>query len=186
MWLGGGELVERLSSIRTEAHTEVAGGTRLDIDRDGLRMFAKKPLLGWGLGTFPEIYPQFRTFYTNFFINAAHNDYVQLLVEAGILGLAAMIWLLVCAYRNGIKKLKDWPRDTNGSLALASMLGITGILLHSFVDFNLQIPANAAIFYVLCVLAAMDPRFGQFQRRSRRSRTEALPDLSTGTFSSVS
>jgi O-antigen ligase len=185
VWLGGGELADRLSSIKTEAHTEVGGGTRLDIDRDGLRMFAQKPVLGWGLGTFPEIYPQFRTFYTNFFINAAHNDYVQLLVETGLLGFAIMIWLLVAVYRNGIKKLKDWPRDTNGALALAALLGISGILFHSFVDFNMQIPSNAAIFYLLCALAAMEPRFGQFQRKSRKKRGDPLPDLSTGTFSSL-
>jgi O-antigen ligase len=186
LWLGGGELVDRMSSIRTETHAEVTGGTRLDIDRDGLHMFARKPVLGWGLGTFPEVYPQFRTFYTNFFINAAHNDYVQLLVEMGALSLATMIWLLLLVYRNGIKKLKDWPRDTNGALALAALLGISGILFHSLVDFNLQIPANAAIFYMLCVLAAMEPRFGQFQRRARKQRAEALPDLSTGHFSSLS
>lgn len=186
VWLGGGELVDRLASIKTEAHAEVSGGTRLDIDRDGLRMFAKKPVLGWGLGTFPEIYPQFRTFYTNFFINAAHNDYVQLLVEMGLSGFAAMVWLLVVVYRNGIRKLKDWPHDTNGAIALAALLGITGILFHSFVDFNLQIPANAAIFYILCTLAAMENRFGQFQRKARKKHGDPLPDLSAGTFSSLS
>ena len=41
-------------------------------------------------------------------------------------------------------------------LSLAALLGCTGILVHSFVDFNLQIPANAAFFYVLCALAASD------------------------------
>ncbi len=46
-------------------------------------------------------------------------------------------------------------------LALAALLGVTGILVHSLVDFNLQIPANAALFYVLCVLAAMDSKFGK-------------------------
>ena len=65
------------------------------------------------------------------------------------------------------------------------MLGITGILFHSLVDFNLQIPANAAIFYVLCALAAMEPRFGEFQRKARKKRGDPLPDLSTGTFSSL-
>jgi O-antigen ligase len=184
-WLGGGDLVDRMTSIRTEAHAELSGGTRLDIDRDGLKMFEKKPVLGWGLGTFPEVYPQFRTFYTNFFINAAHDDYLQLLVETGVLGFAVMIWMMVSVYRHGIRKLRGWPRDTNGALALAAMLGVTGILFHSLVDFNLQIPANAAIFYVLCVLAAMEPRFGQFQRRARKRRVEALPDLSAGSFSSL-
>ncbi|PYV71796.1 MAG: hypothetical protein DMG96_28055 [Acidobacteria bacterium] len=50
------------------------------------------------------------------------------------------------------------------------MIGCTGILLHSFVDFNLQIPANAALFYVLCALAVsgriVSPREGRLQTRS--------------------
>jgi hypothetical protein len=40
-------------------------------------------------------------------------------------------------------------------------LGVTGLLVHSFVDFNLQIPANAALFYALCAAAAMKPHFGR-------------------------
>lgn len=54
-------------------------------------------------------------------------------------------------YRNAWKKLRDWPHEITGAVARACMLGCTGILVHSFVDFNLQIPANAAWFYVLCV-----------------------------------
>ena len=180
-WLGGPELIKRLGSIQTEAHAELSGGTRLAIDRDGLRMFAKKPILGWGLGTFPEVYPQFRSFYTNFFVNAAHNDYVQLLVDTGTLGFGVMLWLMFEVYRNAVKKLGDWPGETNGSLALASMLGVTGILMHSFVDFNLQVPANAALFYVLCAVAAFEPsRFGQFQRRSRKRLQHVISELSLG------
>src|SRR6478736_4050986 len=44
---------------------------RLDILKDSLRMFALKPFLGWGLGTFQDVYPSFRSFYTMFFVNAA-------------------------------------------------------------------------------------------------------------------
>ena len=53
------------------------------------------------------------------------------------------------------------------------MLGATGILVHSFEDFNLQIPANAALFYVLCAIAASDTKFAT-HRRARRSRASAL------------
>ena len=79
---------KRLATIHAETRTELSGGTRLDIDRDALHMFARKPVLGWGLGVFPDVYPQFRSFHTNFFINEAHNDYLQLLVEMGGLGFA--------------------------------------------------------------------------------------------------
>jgi len=176
VWLGGGELAKRLASIHAETRTELSGGTRLDIDRDALKMFAQKPLSGWGLGVFPDVYPQFRSFHTNFFINEAHNDYLQLLVEMGSLGFAAMLWFLFALYRNAVKKLKNWSEDNNGAIALAAMLGVTGILVHSFVDFNLQIPANAALFYVLCVVAAMDAKFGRLRRRQVR-RLDVIEEI---------
>ncbi|MBZ5722049.1 MAG: O-antigen ligase family protein [Acidobacteriia bacterium] len=177
-WLGGGELTQRLASIHTEAQQELSEGTRLAMDRDGLKMFARKPVLGWGLGVFPEVYPQFRSFYTNFFVNAAHNDYVQLLVETGLLGFAVLLWYVVVLYRSALKKTRNWTTDTSGAVALAALLGCTGILVHSFLDFNLQIPANAALFYVLSVIAAMEPRFGLTRHRSLSRSRELISQLS--------
>jgi len=167
-WLGGGELSERIASIQSTAKTELSGGMRLSIDRDALKMLTHKPVLGWGLSTFPEVYPEFRSFYTNLSVDAAHNDYLQLLVEMGALGFVTVLWFLVVLYRCAVMKLKAWPHDINSSLSLAALLGVTGILVHSFVDFNLQIPANAALFYGLCVIAAMEPRFG-LQRSKHRA-----------------
>lgn len=174
-WLGGGELASRIESIHRETRTELSGGTRMDLTRDGLKMFRTRPILGFGLGTFPDVYPRYRSFYTTFFVNAAHNDYVQLLVEMGALGFATMLWLLLSVYRGALKKLHNWSEDTNGALALAAMLGCTGILVHSALDFNLQIPANAALFYVLCTLAAMEPRFGT-NRRVLRKHSRAVAE----------
>ncbi len=172
-WLGGKELTTRIASISTEARTEISGGTRLSIDRDALHMFRGKPILGWGLGSFPVVYPQFRSFYTNFFVNEAHNDYLQLLTELGVLGFAIMVWFQVVMYRTALKKIGNWTSEVTGSLSLACILGCTGILVHSLFDFNLQIPANAAIFYVFCTLAAA-PRLLQRTTRKRRttSKTE--------------
>jgi hypothetical protein len=50
-------------------------------------------------------------------------------------------------------------------MSLIALLGVSGILVHSCVDFNLQIPANALLFYVLCVVAALEPRFSTPARR---------------------
>jgi O-antigen ligase len=175
VWLGGAELTKRVASINAEARQELSGGMRMAIDRDGIKMFARKPILGSGLGVFPDVYPRYRNFYTNFFVNQAHNDYLQLLIEMGTLGFATMIWFIVLLYRSAIRKLENWTEDVNGAIALAAMLGSTGILVHSFVDFNLQIPANAALFYVLCVVAAVEPRFGQSIRKPVRRQTETPP-----------
>ncbi len=177
LWLGGGELAQRLATLHAETRTELSGGTRLDIDRDALRMFARRPISGWGLGVFPDVYPQFRSFNTNFFINEAHNDYLQLLVEMGGLGFAIMLWFLGALFRNAWRKLQHWSDDTNGAVGLAALLGVTGILVHSLVDFNLQVPANASLFYVFCVVAAMESRFGKTRRKSVRrvNRVEEIP-----------
>ena len=164
-WLGGKELTARFISISAETRSEISGGTRLTIDRDALHMFRDKPVMGWGLGTFPVVYPQFRTFYTNFFVNEAHNDYLQLRVETGLLGFGTMVWFLIVLYRNALRKVGNWMSDLSGAVTLACMLGFTGILIHSVFDFNLQIPANAALFYVFCTIAASPPLLQRARRR---------------------
>jgi O-antigen ligase len=173
VWMGGNELARRLISIHSEAREEIAGGVRVTIDRDCLRMLLKKPFLGWGLGTFPIVYPEFRSFYTTFFVNQAHNDYLQLLVETGVAGFAIAIWFLVLVFRQAAAKIEnsaksDWTESANGALTVTALLGCVGILVHSFLDFNLQIPANAALFYVLCAVAAAAPLQESQRRRVLR------------------
>ena len=147
---------------------DLGPGIRWDITKDCFRMFFRRPLLGWGLGTFPTVYPSFRSFYTNLFVNEAHNDYAQLMVETGLLGFALMLWFLIGLYRQGLPTSRRWEFKWDAALSLAALLGCTGILFHSFVDFNLQIPANAALFYVLCALAAS--KLAPSSSRSRRIR----------------
>jgi O-antigen ligase len=171
VWLGGNELTRRLASIHSEARTELSGGLRLSIDRDCLRMLFKRPFLGWGLGTFPIVYPQFRSFYSTFFVNEAHNDYLQLLVETGLAGFLIAGWFLVLMFRQAATKLKDWTETSTGALTVAALLGCIGILVHSFLDFNLQIPANAALFYVVCAIAAAPGLRESHRRRTSRRRS---------------
>jgi O-antigen ligase len=178
VWIGGNELTRRLISIHSDAREEINGGVRLTIDRDCLRMLLKRPLLGWGLGAFPIVYPQFRSFYTTFFVNQAHNDYLQLLVETGLAGFSIAVWSLVLVFRRAAGKLKNWS-ETASAMTVAALLGCVGILVHSFLDFNLQIPANAALSYVLCAIAASAPlQESQRRRVVRRHKliVQATPE----------
>src|SRR5271165_3302717 len=129
IWIGGGELSRRIATAGPQ-HPELAGDIRVYINRDGLRMFLKRPILGWGLGSFPVVYPEFRTFYTNFFVNEAHNDYLQLLVETGLLGFATMLWFLATIFRRALKKISKWEAEMSGAVTLACLLGLSGILVH--------------------------------------------------------
>ena len=153
--------------------TELQDWMRLAITKDGLRMFWHKPVLGWGLGTFTIAYPEFRSFYTNLFVNAAHNDYVQVLTETGFIGFAAVLWFIVEVYRAGLGNVEGWSRDWSRALGLAALIGCTGLLVHSFFDFNLQIPANACMFYFLCAMATRTPQLREKSRQKPHAQATA-------------
>jgi len=152
--------------------TELQDWMRVAMTKDGLRMFWHQPVLGYGLGTFTTVYPQFRSFYTNLFVNAAHNDYVQILVETGLTGFAAVLWFMVEVYRAGLGNVEGWNRDYSRALGLAALVGCTGLLVHSFFDFNLQIPANACVFYFLCAVSTRTAEQLEGSRRSSRGRAD--------------
>ncbi len=176
-WIGGSEVTARLSTISTSKHSDISNDIRFQINRDALHMFRQRPILGWGLGTFETVYPQFRSFYTNLLVDKAHNDYLQLLSETGLIGFAIMLWFLISTFRRALPKIRNWPSDVNGAITLAAVLGITGILAHSFVDFNLEIPANALLFFSLCAIAVLPPRFRSSRRdHNKKDKSSAHPD----------
>lgn len=149
-WLGSESLFDRMKSLQSPMQEKVTGYRQVII-KDGWHMFRDRPLLGWGLGTFPVVYPKYRSFYTNLFVNQAHNDYLQLLDETGLLGFGVGLWFLITLYRAGTRISLSSRRAS-----VAALVGCTGIVVHSFTDFNLQIPANAALFFVLGGIATMN------------------------------
>ncbi|HZQ91799.1 MAG TPA: O-antigen ligase family protein [Terriglobales bacterium] len=173
-WVGARQMMQRATSISESVGT--SSDVRAAVSRDGLRMAARRPLLGWGLGSFPSSYPRFRSFYSEKFINQAHNDWVQLLAETGILGFAAAMWFLFRLYRAAWQNLQQFPRHLNEAIRLGGLLGVTALLVHGFVDFNLHIPANAAIFYVLCAVAAGKPTPPAPARRRSPAQADHQPE----------
>jgi O-antigen ligase len=153
MWLGSDRLLGQIGDVPNQIQAEKTGG-RLQLAKDSLQMFAERPLTGWGLGSFPVIYPRFRTFVTDLYVNEAHNDFVQLLVETGIIGFSVAIGLLVIVFRRGLQQIRRAIFGSWRTVAVcASIISVVGLSVHSLFDFNLQIPANALLFYVLCAIA---------------------------------
>jgi O-antigen ligase len=181
-WIGGSSVSARIATVEGSHRTELSRDIRVRIDRDTISMFVRRPILGWGLGTFEDVYPQFRSFYTSLLVDKAHNDYLQLAVETGALGLGAMIWFLWTTLHHAWRKTPKWTSDINGGVSVAAIIGITGILVHSLVDFNLQIPANAALFYAFCTMAAMTPRFSSHRRERNKSLDREVSPAPRTTF----
>lgn len=171
IWFGGSQISDRLATLHDTWRSDSVSG-RWAIVRDSAAMFASKPVLGWGLGTFPIVYPQFRGFYTNLFVNQAHNDYVQVLVEMGLLGFAVTLVFLALLYRYGLQRQRE-ASGFSHYVRLAALVGCTGIVAHSLVDFNLHIPANAAWFFVLSALATASFASAGDELWSRRAFRDA-------------
>jgi len=164
IWLGSDKMLERFS----EPHDQY----RLQIYRDSLNMAMHKPIAGYGLGTFSTVYPAHRSFYTNLFVNHAHNDYLEMLVDTGIIGLGLFVWILFAVFRSGWKKISDVNDTEGGVLTLAALTGVTGIVVHGLMDFNLHIPANAALFFALSWIATGRQRSESEGSRKKRSADE--------------
>lgn len=148
---------QRLASIAGLIHTpDVTLENRLAVGRDALNEVKDYPWLGTGMGSFASVFPQYQTFSTDLEWNHAHDDYVEALTETGIVGgliiLSALLLFGVLSFRNLPERLKD----SRGWIQLGAALGCCGLLIHSFADFNLQIPANSAWFAV-CAALAMAP-----------------------------
>jgi O-antigen ligase len=144
-WIAPKQLGNRMTDMHDPA--------RLLIHRDAMHMFAAHPFFGSGFGTFATVFPRYRAFYDGFFINHAHDDYLELLLETGLVGLAVGVWFIVVLYRNGLRNLRPRRLPPATLLSAAALVSCTGLLVHGFMDFNLHIPANAALFFVLCAVA---------------------------------
>ena len=142
----------RIASLFDPLSVNVLGFRRM-VFWDSTRMIVSRPLLGWGLGTFSLVFPAFKTFRATVLVNAAHNDYLQLMVETGSAGFLCLVWFL---WRYAALSLKHCHRFTvnrRNAISTAAFVGTMGIAVHSFADFNMQIPANAAFFFALCALS---------------------------------
>ncbi len=147
---------QRLASIAGLARKpDVTLGNRLTVSRDALTELRDFPWLGTGLGSFNAVFPQYQTFPTDLGWNHAHDDYVEAATETGIVGgliiLSALLMFGWLAFRN----LPERMKSLQGWIQLGAALGCCGLLIHSFADFNLHIPANSAWFAVCAGLAVI-------------------------------
>jgi O-antigen ligase len=149
-WIGVGRALERFSEYRSY---EVTEARRLEMTRDSWRIFLDHPLLGTGFGTLQQVFPRYETLYDGLAVDHAHDDYVELLANAGIIGGLLGACFLALLFWQGAKSLQASRGALDLALHIGAIAACIGILIHSFTDFNLHIPANALIFLLLATLA---------------------------------
>jgi len=128
---------------------EAAIRVRLRIWEGTVRMIKARPLLGWGLGTFRWVYPCYRHRFHYREANFAHNDYLHIWAELGLVGLLLFLWLALSALKLTFgKRLRKLPRRYR-AVVVGLRISLIVFLVHSFFDFNLHIPANAVLLVAL-------------------------------------
>ncbi|MCU1289304.1 MAG: rane protein of unknown function [Acidobacteria bacterium] len=121
-----------------------------------LKIFFDYPVLGAGLNAFGVAFTGYDTWNGNNRVEQAHNEYLQILADAGIVGfacVAAFIYLLFKYSLSAIEAAAD--NVYRKSAARGALAGCFGILIHSFFDFPLRTPANAFFFLLLTVIATV-------------------------------
>jgi len=141
-YLAPDTLIGRFSDVFSTP--DVAADARVQLWSDARRLAADYRLTGSGLGTLEQAFMRYKKIAPQSGVDSLHNDYLQLLVEIGLIGFAlaavTMIALFVMAVR------VTFFRGNNLSvkyLGIACLGALVAICVHSFTDFNLYIPANA-------------------------------------------
>ena len=157
-WIDSGDVANRLASIIALNQRPEAGlGDRLVVARDSLRIIRDHPWLGTGLGSFEVAFPFYQSSACDSLWDHAHNDYVEALAETGLIGGLLVISALTLFFRLAFGHVGARLRHRAGWIQLGAAIGCCGLFVHSFVDFNLHIPANAAWLGV-CAAIAVLPR----------------------------
>jgi len=143
--------IERV--VQRLEQTTLAGEQRDEVSFDSLAAIGDYPVTGAGAGSFYSIFPMYQRGEVELYYDHAHNDYAEFAVELGLpatllLGAGVLVSLGVAL----LAQRRRHDRLMKG-LGLGAGMGILALLIHSSTDFNLQIPANAALFMVLLALA---------------------------------
>jgi len=128
------------------------------------------PLIGTGLGAFGVIYTRYDTRNGLFRLEQAHNDYLQVLSDAGIVGGVLALSFVALLFYKALARARSRD-DFRRGVALAALSGCFAVLVHSFFDFTLHTTSNALLFLVLAAIATIDSRVEDAPARRRRRKT---------------
>jgi O-antigen ligase len=146
---------------------DVSSG-RLQFWQTTLLMIRDYPFLGVGLDAFGVAYTRYDTMNGYFRIEQAHNEYLQVLAEAGFIGLILVLVFIFLLFRQGWQVFSTTRDRFRSGVSIGALAGCFGVIIHSFFDFPLRTPSNLLMFLILAALATVniaDPKIRHHKSR---------------------
>ena len=162
-WVGLDRVVERMSDTAQasmpaegvfgrgagQPAREQSLAERLEVPRLAVPLVAEAPWLGHGGGTFYTAFPPHKPAGFPLYWDHAHNDYVQVASDTGLIGLLLWVGIGIFTARRALWLLADRRSSMQRGLGAAGLMALMCMGMHSVVDFNLHITANALTFTIL-------------------------------------
>lgn len=167
LFLGAGDDLFRGLGVGTEMAD--ASNGRFHYWGIALKIFGEHPLLGAGLDAYGTAFTRFDTDSGIYRLEYAHNEYLQMLADGGIVGFLCLISFLALLFRSGIALISRSSDKLASTIAIGAFAGCVGIAVHSFFDFPLRTTSNAFFFLLLCALVVNGAYFRKHKRCSRRA-----------------
>ena len=150
-WLGWQQIFTRFGRLQS-----ADGGLyelRFDYWQDTLRIIRDFWITGAGFGAFVDIYPAYRTIPGTMVLDHAHQDYLELLVEGGMVGMLLVGWFWVALFRQNLRVIRQRHERFSFYLFWGSTAGIVAFMLHGFSDFSFHLGANGLYLFFLAALS---------------------------------
>lgn len=150
-FLGGGDSLIRAFGLM-QNQSDVTSG-RLHFWSIAWQIFLANPILGAGYDAFGVAFSRYDTWTGTFRIEQAHNDYLQILADAGIAGFGCVAAFIFLFFQKSLNVIRNSQNGFGRDAAIGALAGCAGIMIHSFFDFPLRTASNAFFFLLLVVIA---------------------------------
>lgn len=130
-----------------------------------LKIFFDYPILGAGLDAFGTAFSRYDSWNGMFRVEQAHNDYLQILADAGILGFICVFAFIFLLFKQSLRTIGNASDHFRRNAAIGALAGCFGIVVHSFFDFPLRTPSNAFYFLAMATVATVAVYYPKHHRK---------------------
>ena len=166
-FFGVEEVVQRLEK------SSEASETRDEVNIYTLETIEDNLLTGSGAGSYYTNFPAYREFDVGrIFYDHAHNDYFEFASEYGVVVTGCLLLAVLLVFISAIRAQRKRKDPLMRGIAFSATMAIITLAIHSTVDFNLQIPANAATFIVILALGQISLHLESQNSKLRKRKSQ--------------